>query len=1034
MSNPLVTFTVKRPVFTSVVYLIVITVGLFSLWRLPIDLMPEITFPTISVITSYSNAGPEEVEELVTRPLEGAVAGLQGIEQIVSTSSEGRSIVRVSFTWGTNLDEAVNDMRDRIDRVLGRLPEEVDRPMIRKFDLSSFPIMILGASSHLEPVALRELLEDQVQYRIERIDGVASVDIRGGVGREFHVSLRSDQLSALRISPDMVVSALGAENRNVPGGSVDRGLKEITVRTLAEFRGVEDIRNVVVVVRDGVPVRVGDVADVEDTSEEQLTFVRINGVPGITLSVSKQAGANTVAVAAGIRRELRTIARDLPQVQITPRIDTSVFIRQAINSVGISLLLGGLIAISVLLLFLRNVSSTLIIAVVIPISIIATFAILYFGGLTLNMMTFGGLALGIGMLVDNAIVVLDSIFHHREQGGPAAESAVSGASEVASAVTASTLTTLVVFLPVVFIRGMSGVMFRQLAYVVSFSISCSLVAALTLIPMLTSRFLRMPPAVGGTRTGGLSSVFARSEQFYRRVEQAYGRFLRSALHHRSAVLWGTAGLLVCSVALLPLIGVELVPSSDEGEVRVDVEMAVGTRVELTDSATEHIESIVSREVPEASYVLVSVGGGGWWGGSRSHTSALRIALVPKAQRRRSSADVAADLRRKLNGIPGATIRVREGQGLFILRMGASQDQSVAIEIRGHDLDIGQRLAQQVSDAVEGVEGVTDVRISREEGMPEYTVHIDRQRAADLGLTALQIGTAVQTAMGGTQATMLRTAGKEYPVIVRLAERDRLSAEQLARISLVTRSGEVVPLQSVATLDPGSGPVQIERIDRERAITVNVNYAGSDLKSVVGGIRARLRTISVPAEFSILVRGDYEEQQKAFKELMVGLMLAILLVYLVMAAQFESFRDPFIVLFSIPVALVGVVSILLLTGTPFSIQAYIGCIILAGIVVNNAIVLIDHINRLRREQGMKLYDAIAAGGTRRLRPIMMTALTTSLGLLPLSLALGEGGEAQAPMARVVIGGLIASSLITLVLIPVVYSLIEERRARRKVADA
>lgn len=1023
MSNSFFSLPVRRPVLTTVIYIVVIVIGLFSLWRLPVDLMPEITYPTISVVTSYANAGPQEIEELITRPIESALAGIQGIEEIVATSSEGRSVVRTAFTWGTNLDEAMNDIRDRIDRTISRLPDDAERPMIRKFDLSAFPIVILGVASELDPAEVRQIIEDQVQYRLERVAGVASVDIRGGTLRQIQVALRADALTALALSPDMVVSALRQENRNIPAGSVQQGTKEILVRTFAEYGSIQDIREAVVAVRQGVPVTVGDIATVSQGLEEVSSLVRINGKPGIQLSVSKQSGVNTVAVARAVLEEIERINRDVAQIQIISLIDTSKFINQSITWMGIALCLGGMIAVIVLLLFLRNISSTIIIALTIPVSIIATFALIYFGGLTLNMMTFGGLALGIGMLLDNAIVVLDSIFHHREHGSTAVQSAVKGTAEVAAAVTASTLTTLVVFFPVVFIRGMSGIMFSQLAFVVAFSLTCSLVAALTLVPMLTSRFLHMP-APGKGRNTWFSGLLGRSEQWYQAIERYYGKMIQWALCHRKTVVLASALLFIGALLMIPLVGVVLMPSTDEAEVRINAEMDVGTRLEHVDSVVAYIEKVIAQQIPEAEYVLASIGGRGYRS-SGGHTASLRVALVPKSKRSRSTAAIAQHLRARLTGIPGATIRVREGQGLFLLRMGSNQDQSIGVELRGHDLETGQRLAAKIADVVSDVDGVTDTRISREAGMPEYILRVDRKKAADLGLSASQIGTIIQTAMGGTRATSLRYSGKEYPIMVRVAEGQRKRIEQLMQLPIVSKSGAAIALHTVASVETGSGPVQIERRDRERIITVDVNYSGRNLGSVVENIRHALHTVSVPSEFVVLIRGEYEEQQKAFRELLVGLFLAILLVYLVMAGQFESFKDPFIVLFSIPMALVGVVAILYLTATPFSIQAFIGCIILAGIVVNNAIVLIDSINRLRREQGYELYQAIQTAGTRRLRPIMMTALTTVLGLLPLSLALGEGGESQAPMARVVIGGLMTATLITLILIPVIYSLVEER---------
>lgn len=1028
MSNGFLSLPIKRPILTTVVYVIIIIVGLFSLWRLPIDLMPEITNPVVTVITDYGNAGPQEMEELITRPLESSLAGIQGIEEISSTSSEGTSRIRVQFVWGTNLDEAVNDIRDRIDRTLNRLPEDVERPFIRKFDVSSFPIMILGVSSELEPLEVRQLIDDQVQYRLERCPGVASVDIRGGESREISVAIKAAALEALKISPDMIVSTFQQENRNIPAGTVYKGSKEVIVRTFAEYNNLDDVRSAIVAVRDGVPVTIGEIADVSDGMAEITSVVRINQKPGLRLSVTKQSGVNTVAVAKGVLKEIQNINRDIPQLKIIPLTNTATFIESSISGVGNSLILGGAIAIIVLLLFLRNISSTIIIATTIPVSIIATFALVYFGGLTLNMMTFGGLALGIGMLVDNAIVVLDNIFHHREKGMNATESALKGASEVVSAVFASTLTTLVVFFPVIFIRGISGIMFRQLAYVVSFSLTCSLFAAITLIPMLSSKFLRMNNP--GEEKKSIYRFFKRVEKIYNSLEQSYGKVLSWALNHRKTVLLVSVVLLSISIIMVPLVGMELMPSADEGEVRVNVEMEVGTRLELLDSTVFGIESVVSREVPEAEYIVSNVGGGGW-GSSGGHTADIRVSLVPKAKRNRSSAQIANSLRAALRGIPGATIRVREGQGFFLLRMGTSQGSSIDVELRGYDLHTGQQLAEQISRLISDVPGVTDTKVSREAGMPEFVIKINRQKAADLGFSAHQIGTAVQTAMGGTRATAIRRDGKEYNIMVQLAKDQRLRIEQLANLSLVNKNGVSVTLQNVAEIKEGNGPVQIERRDRERIVTVNVNYAGRDLGSVVEDVRSRINQISIPSDFAVLIRGDYEEQQKAFKELLVGIFMAIMLIYLVMAGQFESFKDPLIILSSIPMGLIGVVAILFITGTPFSVQAFIGCIILAGIVVNNAIVLIDFMNRLRREQKLELRNAIKTAGVRRLRPILMSTSTTVLGLLPLALALGEGGETQAPMARVVIGGLVAATLITLVLIPVIYSIVEERHHRKKI---
>ncbi len=1015
---------VHRPILTTIVFLIIITLGLVSLSRLSIDLMPEVTYPTISVSTEYGNVGPQEMEESVSRPIEEALSAVQGVEEITSTSTEGRSSVRVLFNWGTDLDVAANDIRDRIDRVLGRLPEDITRPMIRKFDLSAFPILFLGISSNLNPLDLRQLVEDQIKYRIERVPGVAAIDIRGGLYREIHVDLKSAQLKALGISTDAILSALRSENRNVPAGLYDRGNFEVLVRTQGEYSSLDEIRNTVITSRNGVPIRIQDVANVEDSWEEIRQHVRINNKSALRISINKQSGANTVNVAEGVKAEIERINRDIPQIQIVPIIDTSTYIKQSINNVGKSTMLGGLLAILILFLFLRNLSSTAIIATAIPISIVATFGLMYFGGFTLNIITFGGIALGIGMLVDSAIVVLENIYRHRESGQTPMESALTGSSEVGSAIIASTLTTLVVFFPVVFIRGMSGIMFQQMAYVVSFSLLCSLVVALTLIPMLSSKFLRYQPAEHTKGESWLHKIYAYSESSFIQIEKRYSNILEWALGHKKTVLLSASILFVISIILVRFIGVELMPSADEGEVRVDLEMAVGTRLELVNQTAMAVEKIVNDNVLEAVSVYTSAGGGGFRS-SGGHTAEIRATLVPRAERRCSSEEIANDLRRQLSGLPGVTIRTRAGQGLFLLRMGTSSSNSIEVEIRGYDLETAHELAQRVDQLIQNVPGITDTKISREEGSPEQLIRIDRQKAADLGLGVSRIGDALQTAVGGTFASYFREGGKQYRILVRLSEEDRMNLEELLDLTVINNRGEPVILRNVVQAVRQEGPVRIERKDQERIITIEANFTGRDMGSVINDIRRDLRAVPVPKDFAILFGGDYEEQQKAFKELMLGLILAIFLVYMVMAGQFESFRDPLVVLFSIPMGLIGVVLTMILTKTIFSMQAFIGCIMLAGIVVNNAILLVDYTNQLRRKEDMPIYDAIRIAGSRRLRPILMTTLTTVLGLLPLSFGLGEGGETQAPLARVVIGGLLSSTLITLVLIPVIYSIFEQK---------
>jgi HAE1 family hydrophobic/amphiphilic exporter-1 len=1010
-------FTVYRPVFTVMMVLIVMILGGISLMRLPIDLMPDITYPTLSVTTEYENASPEEVEELITRVIEEAMSAVPGVEEVTSSSLEGRSVVRVSFTWGTDLDVASNDVRDRLDRITARLPDEAERPILRRFDLASFPILILGASSHLDPVQMRRVIDDEIKYRIERLPGVASLDVQGGLEREIHVSLSGDKIKALGLSLDQVMAKIRAFNVTIPAGSREVGNLEVMVRTPGQFTNLDELRNTVIAVQEGVPVRLSEIAAVEDAWQKVTRIVRVNGKPGVRMAVMKQSGTNTVEVAEGVLDELEKINREFPQIHVTPIIDTSDYIKRSIDNVGSSVLYGGALAIFVLLLFLRTIRSTAVIATAIPISVIATFALMYFGGFTLNLMSLGGLALGVGMLVDNAIVVLENIYRFREGGVPPVQAAVEGTEEVTAAIVASTFTTLVVFLPLIFVRGMSGVMFKQLSYVVSFALACSLASALTLVPTLASLILRKVGPDAPAQSGWSQRMFERTGRYLKSMEEAYKAILRYALDHKRVVLFGGVALFAGSLFLIPLVGVEFMPEADEGEVRIAVEMQVGTRVEIVEKTFEAIQKIVEQQVPEINNTIAFMGGSMW--GGASHRGEMRISLKPESQRSRSSEDIAADLRRKLAHIPGAVIRTRAGQGLWILRMGRTTVEKVTVEIRGHDLRVAEGLAQQVKTLVEQVEGVTDVQVSRESGTPEELVVVDRQKIADMKLTVSQIADMLQTVLSGTEAGYYREAGNEYRILVKLKDAERMDIREILDLTVTNAEGKPVVLRNVVRVQPRTGPVLIERKDQERIITVSANIAARDLGSILKDTGKKLSTIPTPKDFIISFGGDYEEQQKAYNELLLSFALSLILIYMVMASLYESLLDPFIVMFSVPLAAIGVILMLFFTHTTFNVQAFIGCIMLGGIVVNNAILLVDHSNLLYQERGMALKEAIMEAGRRRLRPILMTALTTILALLPLALGLGEGAETQAPMARTVMGGLLSSTLITLVFVPVVY---------------
>lgn len=1010
---------VSRPIATSMAAFIVVVVGLFALSRLPIDLLPNVSLGTITVRTNYPNASPEEMERLITERIEEAVSLVSGVTEITSESAEGTSSVRVSFAWGMNMDAATNELRDRLDRVIPNLPDDADRPQIFKFDISNSPIVMLGVNSPLDPLELANLIDNQVLYRFERLPGVASVDVWGQFTREIRVELDAARVMALGLPLDTVISALRSANINLPAGEIDRGQFEVTIRTPGEFASVDEIRDTVVFTGENGTVRVRDIATVLDTHADISRIVRINGQRGVRMAVRKQSEANTAQVARAVLAEIDRVNADFPQVQITPVVDQGQYIQRSITNVGRSILYGGALAVFVLLIFLRNIRSTLVIAVSIPVSVIATFALIYLGGYTLNLMTLGGLALGIGMMVDNSIVVLENIYRRRhEEGEQRTVAAIAGAGEVATAIVASTVTTLVIFLPLAFTRGVTGALFQQLAIVVAFSLIVSLFVALTIVPMLASRFLGNGHSTD-RRPGWLERT---GEKTFGAVEAFYLAVLRDALRARWLTVVLGFGLLGLTVLLVPRIGTEFLPPSDEGEVRVSGEMEVGTRLDLVDRQTALMESLVFPHVPEVKAAVVSMGASAWNPG-RSAEGSIEISLVPLAERTRSNTAIADDLRQRLDGqVPGMRIRTRAPQGQRMLERIMSSDDGLTLEVRGFELSVLDALAAEAARAIESVPGITDLVISREAGVPQELVRIDRDKAAALGVSVQRVAATLETALGGSRAGEFRVGGDEHRILVRLRDARGIPLEEILDLTVRSDRGEDVSLRNLVFTESGRGPILIQRKDQQRIATVRANVSGRDLGSIATDVRRVLEDIPRPVGYEFVLAGAYQEQQQAFRELQIMFVLAIVLVYMVLASQYESLRDPVVVMVSVPTAAIGVIVMLYATGTTLNIQSYIGCIMLGGIVVNNAILLVDQAGRLRREQSMPAREALTEAGRRRLRPILMTSLTTILGLLPLALGVGEGSEAQAPLARAVVGGLLGSTLVTLVLVPAVYSLV------------
>jgi hydrophobic/amphiphilic exporter-1 (mainly G- bacteria), HAE1 family len=997
-------------------YLVILTVGIVGFRFLPVDLLPAIEFPQLSIRTTYGNVGPEEMERLVTQPIENAVAGVPNVSRVTSNSGTGGSWVSMEFARGTDLAEAANDVRDALERVRNSLPVEADAPRLWKFDPDDIAIVTIAATSTRDLESLTRILERDIIRRFEQIEGVGTIELRGAIRREIRVDIKRDRMRAAGITASDVQQAIGRESTVAPGGNVKDGLRDLYVRTLGEYESVQQVAEAVITHRNGTPIRVQDVAEVQSGFQDVGRLIEVDGVPVVQFQVRKQSGANTVAVADAIRAEAARVNLERSDVQLRVISDQSTFIRQSIDAVSNAAIWGALLAILVLYFFLRNGSSTGIIALSIPISIIASFGLLYFADLSLNQMTFGGLALGIGLIVDNAIVVLDNIVRKREENSEELKEAASnGTREVVGAIVASTLTTSVIFLPIVFMQTVTATLFQELALVVVFALVCSLLVALTLVPMLASRFLTVKKGAPDPKARG-----SRFRERFRRFEDWYTGRLSFALGKRLWVMGAAALLILGAVFLGRYVPIELAPDTDANEVRVNLRMDDGTNVAVVQSYLEELEALVLSVVPldDVDNITTEI----WRGRGQ-----IAITL-PDKDRRVDSGKLAEDIREAVTGVvPGARISVRAQPGLWIFRRlfssgGGDGGDALQLQLRGYEIEESRMWARRIADRVEALPGIRDVNVGGEDdaGPPEQRILLDRERIAALGLSIQEVARAVQLGIGGGRAGAFREGGDEYPIMVRLRPEDRLTTIDLENIAVRTPSGETIPISAVTEQERARGVSGIRRINGQRVTFITADLEpGVALGDAVQRVRAEIATIDLPEEYAVVFGGEYEEQQRAQRDFMIAVLLALALIYMVMAGQFERFIDPLIVMFSVPLAIVGVVPMLWLTGTTFNFQSMMGLIMLIGIVVNNAIVLVDYINLMRRERGMEVMEAVVEAGRLRLRPILMTTVTTILGLIPLAIGLGAGSEIQAALARTVIGGLTAATLITLVLIPVVY---------------
>lgn len=1018
--------SVRRPITGIMIFLALTLLGVYAFTQLKLDMLPDIEFPMVAVITTYTGAGPEEVEQLVTRPIEEAMSSVESVEDVNSQSKDGVSLVLVKFAWGTDMDVAEQNVRKNLEVYADdALPEDVEKPLSFAFDPSMQPVLFMAVNAPGTAQAVRKLADDEIAPYLSRVDGVAAAEVLGGVKREIQVRVRPDWLQAYKIPVSQVVGALRGANVVIPGGNLDQGNMELGITTNAEFTNVDQIRDVVVGQAGGAPVHLRDVAEVADTFEEQTQIVRANSHPAVMIAVRKQSDANTVQVVRKIRAALGKLEAQLPEgVSLTPLFDQAEPITRSISNLASTALFALLFTGAVLLAFLRSWRSSSIALVSIPLSVLATFAVMDFGGVSLNIISMAGLALAVGMLVDNSIVVLENIFQRMEAGDDVKTACIRGTKEVSMPITASTLTTLAVFAPVLFVPGLAGQLFKDMSLTIVISLSASLIVTLTLVPLMASLML------GRKKKTAFERGIAFLTRWLDPLSENYGAFLRKALKHKWKVIGAATLVFFGSMGLATQLGVDFMPKTDHGRLQFNVEAAPGTGLGTTTKHFAQLEEIVRKEVPEAEVTVSQFGAGEGFSalfGNTSYKGTLQIRLPSRSERERSQFEIEDLLRKKFAAVPGLDVKPQPA-GMA----GMGGDGDVVVKVFSDDMERLRQYGERLKTRIANVKGAADVSFSLEEGRPELQVDLDRDQIKLLGLTPASVAATINTYFMGTPATMYREAGDEYKVLVRAPKAVRENIDRLRNLPVVTPAGFTVPLQTVAHIREGLGPTGIDRENQRRMGTINMNTDGVPLGTLIQRVNDAIGAEGQEPGITTVVAGTAEDLQESFSALGIAILVAILLVYMVMASQFESLLEPFVILFAVPLAAAGVILALLITKTTLQVTALIGMVLLTGVVVNNGIVLIDVLKQ-RRYEGMDLIEAAVEAGRSRLRPILMTTLTTVLGMLPLAMGWGDGAELWAPMARAVIGGMTLSTLLTLVVVPALYVLIAgwaDRRKKRK----
>jgi len=1025
---------VKRPVFTAMVFIATLVFGLYSIRLIPIDLLPKIEAPVLTVLTTYPGSSADDIEVKVTRIIEKSLASVPNLKKITSISKENISVVTLEFDWGTNLDEAANDCRSALEFAKVQLPDGVDNPKIFKFSTEQFPVIVAGINvpKNIDYKEFKDFVDDNIADRLVRIPGVGGVQAFGAPKREIRVDFDPYKLKAYNLSIGQIAQIIKAENLTLPAGNIDDKKLSYILRVKGEFASSADLENVVIGATDGKVLYLKDIATIVDTVTKDERRTLINGEKGVVVLMNKLSGANTVNVSEALKKEIAKIEKEYG-IKISIVFDGAEFIKRSINNLLQTFITSLVLVSLVVLIFLRKVRASLIIILSIPFSLIIAFFFMYVFNYTINILSLSSIAIAVGMVVDNAIVVLENVVKHIERGEHVREASMYGASEVGGALLASTLTTVAVFAPLFFLTGIAGILFTQLAAITTITISMSLFVALFLTPMLTSTLLKKFEEKKDSQKF-LDKVFNWSENIFNKIDETYYKILKWAIGHKRTTLIAGLLFLILTLGLIPFIGSDFIPESDSSQVQVVLELPVGTSVYETEKFVREMYDLIKERTPEIKDIFYQVGQSSSGLGSVFGTKEgenigiINLRLVNVEERKRSNKQIADDLREFLKQYPKINkINVLTQSGGQAAIFG--QGKPISIEILGPDLNASRKVAEQIVGKISKIKGVVEPQVSLQENKPEITIEIDKDKAAMLGLNTALIATSLRNYVFGNIPTQFRGTKTTYDIRLRLDENYRMKIEDIANLEVTNVMGKQIPLKNFATIRTEFSPIEIDRKNQERIVRVEAGLSGTSLGQAVLEIQNILKEIPLPPNTRIDFGGSYEQQQEAFGDLFLLLLLSIVLVYIVMAAQFESLIDPFIIMFSIPFAFAGVLIGLFVFGQTLNVISFLGIIMLVGIVVNNAIVLVDFINILR-SRGQGLIEAILNGGRSRLRPVLMTSLTTIFGLLPLALSTGSGSETWKPLGASMVGGMTFSTFITLVIVPVIYNIFESKLKRNK----